>query len=159
MNHRDIVAWGFCIGGALLGLPSMVGLVLIGGNLLLAPPAAPDKSGMLDVGTYGIAGLIANGAKGVASMFDWLGGLAAWVEGALAVVLGVLVVFAVVLFFTGRGIARHASGAGAVGISLSVAFALFWLVVLLSVERGTPMLVPAVGLAMAGYAVWVLGSR
>jgi len=153
------VAWGFRIGGLLLGLPSLAGFVLVlvarfsGGG----PPT--DDGKYLDVGTYGIAGLIHNGATGVGRAFAWLGGIASWVEGALAVVLGVLVIAGVALFFIGRGIARHAAGAGAFGIVLSVVFALVWAVVLLSVNRNAAMAVPALGLAMSLYAVWALGWR
>src|SRR3569832_90056 len=156
--HRDIVAWGFRIWGLLLGLPSLVGLVLVlaarfsGGG-------KPTDGEYLDVGTYGIAGLLHNGAKGVGRAFDWLGGIASWIEGALAVVLGVLVVAGAALYFIGRGCARHTAGAGTRGIVLSVIFALVWAVVLLSVNRNAAMAVPALGLAMSLYAVWVLGWR
>jgi len=157
--HRDIVAWGFRIWGLVLGLPSLVGLVLILAERLTDAGGKTTDGEYLDVGTYGITGLIANGAKGVGRAFDWLGGIASWVEGALAVVLGVLVVAGAVLFFIGRGIARHTSGAGTFGIVLSVIFALVWAVVLLSVNRNAAMAVPALGLAMSLYAVWVLGWR
>jgi hypothetical protein len=156
--HRDIVAWGFRIWGLVLGLPSLVGLALV----LVARFSGGGKTAdgeYLDVGTYGITGLIANGAKGVGRVFEWLGGIASWIEGALAVVLGVLVVAGAALFFIGRGIARHAPGAATFGIVLLVIFALVWAVVLLSVNRNAAMAVPALGLAMSLYAIWVLGWR
>lgn len=157
--HRDIVAWGFTIGGAALAVPSAVGLVAVVWAMFSAPTTPENKGEYLDVGTYGIAGLLANGAKGVGALFDWMGGVAAWVEGVLAGVLGAALLFAILLFFTGRGIARHASGAGTLGIVLSVIFALVWAAILLSVNRNAAMAVPALGLAAALYAIWVLGWK
>ena len=43
-------------------------LLVICVSLFLLHPE-PDKSSYLDVGTYGIAGLLANGARGVAQPF------------------------------------------------------------------------------------------
>ncbi|MEI9889107.1 MAG: hypothetical protein WDN08_21900 [Rhizomicrobium sp.] len=142
MEHRRIVARGFRVGAFVLGVPALAGLLAIGTSVVLARPDG-GGSGYLDIGTYGIAGLLANGARGVADVFDWLGGIALWLEGVLAAGLAAALVFAVVLFFTGRGIARHGAGANAVGIGLSVLFVLFWATVLLSVERGAAMTVPA----------------
>src|SRR5512142_1947588 len=91
LMHRDIVAWGFRIGGLLLGLPSLAALVAVLWARFAGGGPQTDKGAYLDVGTYGIAGLLHNGATGVGRAFAWLGGIASWVEGALAVVLGVLV--------------------------------------------------------------------
>lgn len=156
-SHRDIVAWGFCIGGALLGVPSALGLLAIGASqIFLRSPE--DKSAYLDVGKYGIAGLLQNGANAIADMFAWLGGIATWLEAVLAAGLAMALMFAIVLFFTGRGIARHAGGASAIGIVLSVIFLLLWTLVLLSTPRNA-MALPAIGMTMSVYAIWALAWR
>ena len=156
-DHRQIVARGFRIGGWLLGVPSALGLLAIGASFVfLRTPE--NQSDYLDIGKFGIAGLLANGAKGVGDFLGGLGHIALWMEEILAAGLAAAVALAVILYFTGRGIARHARGANVVGLMLSIFFALFWLGVLLSTSRSA-MAVPAAGMAMAGYSVWVLGWR
>src|SRR5437773_475053 len=130
-----ILGRGFRVGGWMLGLPSLAALLLICPSLFFLRPA-PDRSSYLDIGTYGIAGLLANGARGLGKLFEWLGGVATWIEEALAIGLVGAVLFAMVLVFTGRGIARHSSRARIVAFALSVVFLLFWLVLLLSLPRG-----------------------
>ena len=156
-DHRGIVGRGFRIGGWVLGVPSAAGLLAVGVSLLLVR-SPDDKSTYLDIGKYGIAGLLANGAKGVGGVLDWFGGIGVWLEKLLAAGFAAALLFAVMLYFTGRGIARHAKGAGEVGIGLSALFALFWLVVLLSTSRSA-MAVPVAGLMMTGYSIWALGRR
>jgi hypothetical protein len=156
-NHRLIVGRGFRIGGWLLGVPSLGALLLICTSLFVLRPS-PDRSSYLDIGTYGIAGLLANGARGIGKVFEWFGGIAAWIEEALAVGLVGAVLFAAALVFTGRGIARQSAPARIVALALSVVFLFFWLVVLLSLPRGA-MLVPAAGVGASLYAIWALGWR
>jgi hypothetical protein len=156
-NHRVIVGRGFRVGGWMLGVPSLAALLLICTSLFFFRPT-PDHSGYLDIGTYGIAGLLANGARGVGKAFEWFGGIATWIEEALAIGLLAAVLFAVMLVFTGRGIAHHSAPARIVALALSAVFLLFWLLVLLSLPRGA-MLVPAAGIGASFYAIWVLGWR
>jgi hypothetical protein len=158
VTNREIVAWGFRIGGWVLGVPSLVALVTVIAGLFVPRPA-PDKSPDLDVQTYGIAGLLTNGAKGVGKALDGLGGFLSWVEWSLAIGLSASLGLAVVLYFTGRGIARHSTGAGVFGIGLSAIFLLLWLTILMSLPRGGAMAVPAVGMALSLYAIWVLVWR
>lgn len=154
-NHRQIVARGFRVGGWLLGAPSLAALLAVCASLVFVRAPA-DKSSYLDIGTYGIAGLIANGAKGVGDVLGWFGGIGVWIEEALAAGLAAALAFAIVLYLTGRGLARHSPAARIVGIGLSVVFLLFWTLVLLSLNRSA-MAVPAVGMGVSIYAIWVLG--
>ena len=141
----------------MLGLPSLVALLVICVSLFLLHPE-PDKSSYLDVGTYGIAGLLANGARGVGQVFAWLGGIAAWIEEAIAVGLIAAVLFAAGLYFTGTGIRRHSAPARIVAFAIALVFLFFWLVVLLSLSRSA-MAVPVMGVAVSLYTIWVLGWR
>ena len=154
-NHREIVARGFRIGGWVLGLPSLVALLAICVSLFFVG-SPPDKSAYLDIGKYRIAGLLANSAKGVGEVFDWLGGIAVWFEEVLAAGLVGSLLFAIILYFVGRGIALQSPVARIAAISLSVMLLLFWLVVLLSLPRSA-MVVPGLGIGVSVYAIWALG--
>ncbi len=156
-NHRDIVAWGFVIGGWVLGVPSALGLLAAAAGLVFLR-GPENKSSYLDVGKYGIAGMINNGAKGVGDVLGFLGGIGTWLEGVLAVAFAVALGLAVLLVFTGRGIARHAAVAGVTGIVIASVFLLFWAVMFLSSARSA-MAVPVAGMGTAIYAIWVLGWR
>ena len=157
VNHRIIVGYGFRIGGSLIGLPSLVMLLLICVSLF-GGHAQADKSSYLDVGTYGIAGLLTNGAHAVGAVFAWLGGIAAWIEKALAVGFIALIVFAAGLYVTGKGIARHSAGARIAAFAITLVFLCFWVVLLLSLSRDA-LVMPAIGVAVSLYALWVLGWR
>lgn len=154
-NHRVIVGRGFRVGGWMLGVPSIAGLLLVCTSLFFAG-AKPDNSPYLDVGTYGIAGILANSARGVGKVFGWFGAIATWIEEALALGLVAAILFSLVLYATGKGVARRSAPARAVGLALSASFLVFWLIVLLSLSRSA-MLVPAAGVAASVYAIWALG--
>jgi hypothetical protein len=156
-DHRRIVARAFGTGGLVLGVPALLALLFVCANLFVLRPA-PDKSSYLDVGTYGIAGLLTNGAHGVAKVLEWLGGIATWIEEGLATGLLAAVLLAVALYFIGRGIERHASVARFAALALAGVFLLFWLAVLLSVPRDM-IVVPGLGAAAAVYVIWVMGWR
>jgi hypothetical protein len=134
-----------------------VALLVICVSLFLLHPE-PDKSSYLDVGTYGIAGLLANGARGVGQVFAWLGGIAAWIEEGIAVGLVAIVAFAAGLYFTGKGIGRHSAPARIAAFAIALVFLFFWLLVLLSLSRSA-MAVPVMGAALSLYTIWVLGWR
>ncbi len=156
-NHRVIVARGFRIGGWMLGVPSLAALVAVCVSLFSPRPAA-DNSAYLDIGTYGIAGLLADGARGVGNLFAWLGGVGSWIEEAIAIGLLGIVLSAAVLYFTGRGIERHSTPARIVALAIAFVFLLFWLVVLLCLPRNT-MALPGLGVGVSLYALWVLCWR
>jgi hypothetical protein len=156
-NHRAIVGQGFRIGGWLLGVPSLVVLLVICLSLFILHPE-PDKSAYVDVGTYGLAGLLANGAHAVGALFRWLGGIAAWIEKTVAIGLIVLIGFAACLYVTGKGIDRHSRPARIAAFAIAMVFLFFWLLMLLSLSRHA-MVLPAVGAAVSLYTIWVLGWR
>jgi hypothetical protein len=156
-NHRRIVARAFGISSFVLGVPSLMALLSVCAGLFLLRPA-PDKSGYLDIGTYGIAGLLANSAHGVGKVLEWLGTIATWIEEGLAIGLLGAVLLAVALYFIGRGIERHTTGARIAALGLASVFVLFWLTLLLSLPRDMAV-VPGLGAAAALYVIWVMGWR
>jgi len=157
INHRLIVGWCFRIGGWVVGLPSLVALAFVLVNLF-SPTPAPDNSAYLDVGTYGIAGLLANGAHAVGNAFAWLGNVARWIAKAIAVALAAILLFALGLSVTGRGVLRHSSSARVLAVVLAFGFLLVWAVALFGLARSAVAL-PTAGIAVSLYALWVLGWR
>jgi hypothetical protein len=156
-NHRAIVARGFRIGGWVLGVPSLAALAAICINLFLLRPA-PNKSSDLAIGTYGIAGLLANGARGIGRLFDWLGSIATWIEEALAIGLIGAVLFAVMLYSVSRGIERHSATARIVAFVVSCVFLLFWLALMFFLPREV-LALAGLGVGLSLYTIWVLGWR
>lgn len=155
-KHRLIVAWGFRIAGLLLGAPSLLALAVICINLPHAPP--PNHSSYLAIGTYGIAGLLANAAHGAGAAFDWLEHVGAWVAKLLAFACVVILLCAASLYLAGRGIARGSPAARAGGFALSLLCLLFS-VTLLLVLPSRIMAMPIFGCGLSLYALWVLGWR
>lgn len=155
-THRLLVARGFRIGSWVVGLPAL--LVLIALIASLAHPATPDHSSYLDVQKYGIAGLLANGAHAASKAFDWLGGIAAWLGKALAIAFAAIFLWAGVLYFVGRGIARRSTAGRVMGLLMSLSWLLLSLTLLLFLSHGV-MVLPILGSVLSLYVIWVLCWR
>jgi len=151
-----IVASGFRIAAWLVGAPSLAATIgLTVSVFLLGQAAAPDNSQPLDLKTYGVAGLISNGAWGVAKVFGFLAGLGEWIAAGLAVVSLLATLAAVLLYFTGRGIGRHATWARIFGLLILSASLL---VALGGLSHTSPLaaLFPGLLLGASIYGLWVL---
>jgi len=163
--HRRIVAVGFRILGLLLGIPAfaaLAGLTYSAIDLGSLPIPPPDNSAYLDVGTYGLVGLLSNGAKavgtGLGKLLALLSGAATWVVVSLAIALLLTLLFAVLLFFVGRGIGRHAKWARIVGMLLAAGFILAPIGVLAVLPRDL-MLLACLPFGLSFYTLWVLGWK
>ena len=156
-NHRVIIGRGFRTGGWVLGAPSLVALLSVCASLFFLR-AAPDTSSYLDIGKYGIAGLLANSARGIGQIFGWLGNIGTWFEEVLAIVLLGAVLLAVVLYITGKGLERRSAAARIAAFLLALVFLGLWLVVLLSLPRAS-MALPGLAVCVSLYVIWVLGWR
>lgn len=160
INQRMIVAWMFRIGALLIGLPALIGLFQILMFLFVGVEVvnhAPDYP-WIDIQKYGIAGLVWNSGEFFKVMFEMLAGLGVIVAIFLAFALTVAIGVAILFFFTGIGVARHADWAKVMGIVLSSLCLLFWLGGLHNAQHAD-IAVAAVGAALSGYAIWVLGWR
>jgi hypothetical protein len=163
--HLLIVAIEFRIAGLLLGLPSLAalaGLIYTGVDLATTPLPPPDNSEYLDVQTYGLAGALQNGGKGVGAilgkLLELLSGAALWVIALLSVVTLLATLFAVLLYVTGRGIGQHAGWARIVAIVLAAGLLLVSIGVLALLRRDLALLAGLpIGLSL--YTLWVLGWR
>jgi hypothetical protein len=152
-----VVGWSFRLGGWIVGLPSLLALAMVCASLI-SSTAGPDNSSYLNIGVYGIAGLLANGAHAVSNMFAWLGNVARWIAEVIAVGLAAILLFAAGLSVTGKGVLRHSESARIVAFVLALVFLLAWAVALFALPRSA-MILPVAGVAFSLYAIWVLGWR
>ena len=157
-EHRLIVAQGFRVAGWVIGLPSALAAIGlgVGAAVLGARPAAPSQ--MLNVGDYGLVGLLSNAATGLVGVLSFLGGVAAWVMGVLAVAALLAALFAALLYAVGRGLRVSAGWARVVGIALTTVLMLNGLFALLMLQDAARLAVVVI-LAALAYALWTLGWR
>lgn len=162
MNHRLIVSWIFRVGALLVGIPALLLLIDIGVGLFTVTHAiqhAPQPQ-WLDVQKYGIVGLIANGGQIFGGLFIALATLGLVVAILFAFMLALVIFFAVLFFFTGRGVSRHADWARVMGIVLSVLCLLLWLTgVNNNTDHLPDLMLASTGVAISAYAIWALGWR
>ena len=159
MDHRHIVAWIFRIFAGVAGLPALAMLIKIGIDVVAlkaAPPVAPSQH--LDVKTYGLIALLSDGTQGLAAMLGFLSGLGFVAMIVIAIVALLAVMLAVLLLFTGNGIAHRAGWARGTGIVLAGVFLLVWVGLLFVLDRDA-LPVPILGSAIAAYMLWVLAAR
>ncbi len=163
--HLQIVSGEFRIAGLLLGVPSTIAFVALIYTVidLRSTPALPrDDSQYLDIDKYGLVGLLNNGVKGIGDVIGtpiaFAAGAAMWLIVALAIASLVAALFAVLLYFVGRGVRRRATWARFVGIILTTGFLLISILALTSLRRDlASVAVLPVGLSL--YTLWVLGWR
>jgi hypothetical protein len=157
-DHRLIVARGFGIAGWALGIPSALAAIGLGVGAVVmgARPAPPSEA--LSVGDYGLVGLLSNAAIGLAGVLSFLGGIAAWLMGLLAVAALATALFAGLLYLIGRGLRVSAPWARVLAIVLSALLAVNALLVL-TVAQGAARLADSLLLAGLAYALWALGWR
>ena len=155
-THRRIVATEFRLTGLVLAIASLVALVDFGRTAYLVRNAPPlDNSPPLDIGKYGLVGLLTNGAQVAGRAVHTLSFAAGWILAAMAVVAFVLLLLGVLITFTGGGISRQRGWARVMGVLLSLCLALITIPALFVVDRGAiPIFaVPAV---LSLYTVWAL---
>jgi len=157
--HRRILALEFRFVGFLLAIAAFLVLENAGYTAYLVHNAPPmDNSPPLDIGKYGLVGLLMNSAQAAGRAVHTLSFAAGWVLAAIAVVAFVVFLLAVLIYFTGGGIARQRGWARVVGALLSLSLALATIPALFVVDRGAiPVLaVPAV---LSLYTFWALVWR
>lgn len=156
VRHLTIVAIGFRLTGFLLALPALATLLMVAdlaSDLHQLPP--PNNSPPLDIGTYGFIALISNVARGLGPIVRAIAGVAGWVAIALAVAAFVVLLFAVLLYLTGRGIGQHAAWARIIAIALSCGLALISCAIIVVLRRDLAVSAAA-PLALSLYTLWVL---
>ena len=145
----------FYVVAAVLGLPSLLGIlfsIVFGIRLWLlpvppanAPVKNPDAIIMMLEGITRVIGIGAGFFSGVGKTMTVV----------IAVVSVVALTFAIVFFYTGRGLHNHQAWARVIAMLLLAVLLLLSLLVLLSMRM--PMrLLPAMLAAAAIYALWTL---
>jgi hypothetical protein len=157
VSHLLVVAFGFRLTGLLLGIAAVAALVDLADTALMLRRLPPPEAGApLDVGTYGLVGLLANVARGVGKAgYAFLTGPGAWFIELLIVVALMTLLLAALLYFTGRGVGHHATWARIVAIGMSIGLTMVSCSVAALMERNVaPLAVVPIGLSL--YTLWVL---
>jgi hypothetical protein len=156
IRHLTIVAIAFRVAGFLLALPAVATLIAaadLAWTLRELPPA--DNSPLLDIGTDGFVALMVNVARGLGPIVHALAGAAGWVTTMLAIAAFVVLLFAVLLYLTGRGIGRRATCARILAMALSCALAFVSCAVMAALRRDL-VVFAAAPLGLSLYTLWVL---
>jgi hypothetical protein len=156
IRHLLIIAIGFRLAGVLLGVASIAALADPADTALTmrrTPP--PDMGTPLEIKTYGLVGLLSNAARGIGYGLHALARLLDIMLAILAVAAVFALLFAVLLYLTGRGIGHHATWARIIAILIAagVAFTSCAIMTVLQREQAPFAALPIGGSA---YALWVL---
>jgi hypothetical protein len=159
MHHQHIIAVAFRVCGWALGIPALLLFLDLSVNLIaLHFRPAPDKLHLLDIGSYGLVGLLVNGAQVFGKLFEGISVVATWIMDAAAIISLIVVGFAAILYFTGQGIENHATWARVVAMLISVSIVLISLGAMTAVPRHL-LAVPILTMGASFYTLWVLGWK
>jgi hypothetical protein len=158
-RHIHLVATAFCVASAALGIPALISVAFTGFHLVrwfLTPVKLPSE---VPAGADGMLRLIDGATRIAAAPFRFLAWAGQWVIVAAAVLSLLLVLMALLLFLTGRGL-HHAQFWAKVSATL-IALGLFGISI-----SGTPVLrrtafvlLPLSGLCGSVYALWAIWRR
>ena len=131
------------------------------GHIYATPTRGPrSHSQNLDIQKYGLVGLLRERcANGVGSVLGFFAGAGSWVLAILAIALCALLVFAVIVFLTSRGIRRRARWARIVAVLISAGVLFLFSPTLLAVLHALrPALgtIAALPIGVSLYTLWVL---
>jgi hypothetical protein len=158
-RHLSIVAAGFRFSGFVIGAPSVLSLIgAAAAAIFLQFRPAPDASKPLDIQTYGLVGLLSNGARAVNHGVNALLGAAEIVCLFVAAASLAVALFAVLLWFIGRGLGRRKLWARIGASLLCAVLTLMSAAALASVSRGGEP-VAALALGVSLYALWAVLFR
>jgi hypothetical protein len=158
-RHVVIVAAGFRFLGWVSGALSAISLIgATAAAIILQLRPAPDPSRPLDLRTYGLVGLLNNGARAINHGLNALLGAAEVVCLVMAAISLAVLLLAVLLHVIGRRLARGAPwarvGGGLAALGSAAISALF-----LSATTGEELAAPALALGVSLYALWTMVFR
>jgi|HubBroStandDraft_2_1064218.scaffolds.fasta_scaffold474406_1 hypothetical protein len=159
VHHLRIVAIAFRLAGVALVLVSTLALADFASTALVMHQMPPQETGQrLDIGTYGIVALLVDAASGFSWVIHALAGVAGVILVALAVAVVLILLLGVLLYFTGRGVGRHARWARIMAMLMSAGFLLGFgslTPALLTAQRDLAPLV-VLPIVFCLYILWVL---
>ena len=155
-RHLTIVTAAFTWSGVLLGLPSLSAFLyflwaLVG--VRIASPAG-DAGGKPDYNS--LVGLLVSGAKVAGKTLGWLTTGAQWAIALLTVVSMLLLLVAMALFTTGRGLQAHQTWARILGMTLAAILFFVGALGALLFRQGQAVAASTVVAAMCLYILWTL---
>lgn len=158
-SHRRIVTRGFQISAWLLGVPSLLMALILGGSaFMIGSDHASRPPQYLDVPTYGLVGLLSNTVTGLGVAFSFMNGVVAGIFAMLAVLALTAALFAGVLGLVGRGLKVSAKWARPMAVVLLLVLALIGLLAL-TVLNSVAWFADGAVLAVLLYGLWVLVWR
>ncbi len=159
MSHQHILAVGLRVIAWLIGLPSIFMFLDVGYSLLILNyRPAPGTPHFLDLRTYGLAGLLNNGAEVVGKVLEGVSVAASWIMGGVAILAFAAIVCAVCVYFIGKGIDNHAGWARVMAMLMAGGFLVVSLGLMTCLPRHL-IPVPCVTTGLSLYALWVLGWK
>ncbi len=159
MRHLWIVATAFRLAGITLAICAILALADLASTTVVTHQLPPSETGKpLDIGTYGIIALITDAARGFGWFVNALAGVVSIILVAFAVAAALALLLGVLLYFTGRGISRHARWARVVAMLMCTGFVLaagsitpaLWS----ARQEVAPLAALPIGFCL--YALWVL---
>jgi len=156
-RHLIILSNAMYVLSALLGVPALAGTFFFGwaafSSLILTPkPAQPGTPGK----TQGFFDLVQTATSAFGSILGFLGGIADAIIIGLAILSVCVLVFAIFLVFTARGIRRRRTWARWLAFALMLWLGFVSIIAALSAGIGTSGMAFLLVAAGSGYAVWVL---
>ncbi|MBI4905055.1 MAG: hypothetical protein HY820_15570 [Acidobacteria bacterium] len=152
MEHFQIVAAGFRIGGLLIGVPSLCAALYFG-FALLQTQAPVQASAPIPGESQNLITVLMTGAR----LFGRVAGFLTEISRAVIIaVLGIatcLTAFSAGMYFTGRGLAAHQAWARISGMTMAFVLVAMWLTGLMPMRWGPISLLLT---SAACYALWVL---
>lgn len=152
------VASGFQAAGLILGIPSLLAVVFFGGSAILLWRMTPEVSSGPHAGPS-LVNYLVDGARVLGKIFGFFGAVGQAVFTILACIALVVLLFAVLCFFTGRGLHDQAAWARIVAMLISAVTLLIAALGILSTRRIPGLILFGPFAAASGYALLALLRR
>ena len=153
------VASGFQTFGLVLGIPSLLAVLFFGGSAIALKLMTPEDTPLGGHPGPSLVNYLVDGVRILGKIFGFLGAVGQAIFTIIAcVALGVLL-FAVLCFFTGRGLQDNAVWARVTAMGISGVTLLIAALGILSTRRVPGLIFFGPFAAASGYALWALLRR
>jgi hypothetical protein len=158
-RHIHLVGNAFSLASAALGIPALLGVFFTGFQLLrwfLTPVRLPSE---VPASADNMLKLIDGATRIAAAPFRFLAWAGHWVIVGAAIFSMLVLLLAVLLFFTGRGLHQAQLWAKLSATMITVGLLSISVTGMAAVRRNALLLMPLCGLAACVYALWALWRR